>query len=210
MTPTLKHIFYLLTPFSKNNYLVGGCVRDAFLGLPIKDYDIVTDVPIDISRPILEKAGFKTKECGLEFLVLHVSKKGEQYEISNFRKDGIYADGRRPTSVEIGTIEEDARRRDLSINAIFEDPVTGKILDPTGQGLSDLKNRLIRFIGKPQDRIREDYLRLWRALRFKQKLSKLGFEFEPKTQKVIRGIFREAYENSNPERVRQEIERMIE
>lgn len=205
----LKHIFYILSQQSSNNYLVGGCVRDGFLGAESKDYDIVTDVHMDVSKPLFEEAGWKVKECGEAFLVLNISKDGEQFEIANFRKDGIYLDGRRPTEVEIGTIHDDAMRRDLTINSLYENPLTGEILDPTGKGLSDLKNKIIRFVGKPEDRIREDYLRLWRALRFKQKLSNLGFDFDPKTKKVLRTMFREAYENSNPERVREEIERML-
>jgi tRNA nucleotidyltransferase/poly(A) polymerase len=129
-----------------------------------------------------------------------------KYEVVEWKYE---RDGRKPSSVEIGTIHDDAMRRDLTINSLYENPITGEILDPTSKGLSDIKNRVIRFVGNPEDRIREDYLRLWRALRFKQKLSNLGFDFDTKTKKVLRTMFKEAYENSNPERVREEIEKMI-
>jgi poly(A) polymerase len=202
----LQHIFYLLGLHSPNNYLVGGCVRDGFLGGDIKDYDIVTDVPMDVSRKTLEDYGWKVKECGEAFLVLNVSKDGEQYEIANFRKEGVYLDGRRPANVEIGTIEEDAQRRDFTINALYENPVTGQILDPTGKGLSDIKNRVLRFIGKPKERIKEDYLRVFRFYRF---LACKELVSDVKSMKACRQYFNEAYENTTPERVRLEMERMI-
>lgn len=205
MNPKVKHIFYLLGQKSENNYLVGGCVRDSFLGIEPNDYDIVTDVPIDVSTPLFEKAGYKVKECGEAFLVLNISKDGEQFEVANFRKEGIYLDGRRPTNVEIGTIEEDAVRRDFTINAVYENPLTGKILDPTHLGLQDIKNRNLRFIGKPKDRIQEDYLRVFRFYRFLTK----GFTGDRHSLRACRTYFDEAYENTTPERVRMEIEKMV-
>lgn len=206
MNSKLKHIFHILSQFSGNNYLVGGCVRDSFLGLPIKDYDIVTDVHMDISSPEFEKNGFKVKECGEAFLVLNISKDGEQWEIANFRKDNVSLDGRRPTSVEIGTLNEDAHRRDFTINAIYEQPSTGEILDPTGKGLSDIKNKTLRFIGNPKERIKEDYLRVFRFYRF---LATKNLSPDPKSLKACRGLFNEAYEKTTPERVRLELERLI-
>lgn len=196
----------MLSLQSEENYLVGGCVRDGFLGLEPKDYDIVTDVPYDDVESILSKNGWKTKSCGEQFLVLHVSKDDEQYEIANFRKENIYLDGRRPTKVEIGTIEEDAFRRDFTVNALYENPRTGKILDPTGQGLSDIKSRTLRFIGKPKDRIKEDFLRVFRYYRF---LATKGLNSDPKSLKACREYFNEACKSTTPERIRNEIERMV-
>lgn len=202
----INHIFYLLSLHSKNNYLVGGCVRDGFLGSSPKDFDMVTDVHMDISAPLFEKAGFKVKECGEAFLVLNISKDGQQYEIANFRKEGVYLDGRRPSSVEVGTIEEDAVRRDFTINALYENPRSGEILDPTGRGLYDVKNKILRFIGKPEDRIKEDYLRVFRFYRF---LATKNLVADPKSLKACRKLFNEAYINTTPERVRLEMERLI-
>jgi len=205
MTPQLKYIFYLLSIHSKENYLVGGCVRDSFLGVESKDHDIVTDVPYGIVRDCLGGHGWNVKECGEQFLVLHVSKEGEQYEIANFRKDGVYLDGRRPTEVQIGTIEDDAVRRDFTINALYENPRTGQILDPTGKGLCDIRSRTLRFIGNPKDRIKEDYLRVFRFYRF---LKTKGLNADPKSLKACREHFNEAYLKTTPERARMEIERM--
>ena len=127
-------------------------------------------------------------------------------EIANFRKDGVTLDGRRPVEVEIGTIEEDAVRRDFTINALYENPITGQILDPTGKGLSDIKSRTLRFVGKPKDRIREDYLRVFRFFRF---LACKNLQPDIKSIKACREMFNESYENTTPERVRLELERMI-
>ena len=206
MNSKVRQILYLLGQVSRNNYIVGGCVRDGFLGLSIKDYDIVTDVHMDVSKPLLKEAGFNVKECGEAFLVLNVSKDGEQFEIGNFRKEGVYLDGRRPTQVEIGTLQEDAVRRDFTINALYENPITGEILDPTSRGLSDIKNRVLRFIGNPKDRIQEDYLRLFRFYRF---LATKNLTADPKSLKACRQFFNEAYEKTTPERVRLELERLI-
>lgn len=206
MNSRLKHIFYLLGQHSENNYLVGGCVRDSFLGGDIKDYDIVTDVHMDISAPMFEKNGWKVKECGEAFLVLNISKDGEQYEIANFRKDGVYLDGRRPTEVEVGTIQEDAMRRDFTINALYENPITGQILDPTGRGLSDIKNKVLRFIGNPKERIQEDALRVFRFYRF---LATKNLTPDPASLRSCRGQFNIAYKKTTPERVRLELERLI-
>ena len=93
------------------------------------------------------------------------------YEVTEW-SDELWSDGRRPDSVQVGTIEEDAMRRDFTINSLYLNPWTGEIHDPTGRGLEDLKNRIIRFNGKASDRIKEDYLRIFRAYRF---ASQLGF-----------------------------------
>lgn len=203
---SLLQIFMILNSQSPNNYLVGGCVRDQLLRLPVKDYDIVTDIPMEVSAALLEDNGWKVKECGEAFLVLHVSKNGEQYEIANFRKDGVYLDGRRPEKVEIGTIDEDANRRDFTINALYQDPLTGLIADPTGKGMADIGSRTLRFIGRPKDRIQEDYLRVFRFYRF---LSCKNLVPDIKSMRACRQYFNEAYEKTTAERVRLELERMV-
>ena len=197
-------IFLILNEVSKNNYLVGGCVRDELIGKTPHDYDIVTDVHMDISKPLFEENGWKVKECGEAFLVLNISKGGYQFEIANFRKDGVYLDGRRPEKVEVGTIDEDAQRRDFTINAIYQNPLTGEVKDPTGHGLQDINTRTLRFIGKPEERIAEDKLRVFRFYRFLKK----GFYPERKSLKACRRLFNDAYVETTPERVRLELEKM--
>lgn len=128
---------------------------------------------------------------------------GSKYEVVEWEYEH---DGRKPSSVEIGNIYEDAVRRDFTINALYENPLTGEILDPTGKGLSDVKGRTLRFIGNPKDRIQEDYLRVFRFYRF---LATKNLNPDVKSLKACRQFFDEAYKNTTPERVRLEMERLI-
>lgn len=201
----LLQIFMVLKNRTTKSYLVGGCVRDYILHTEPKDFDIVTDVPYDLLEKDFRDAGWKVNATGKAFLVLSISKNGRQYEIANFRKDGIYKDGRRPESVEIGTIEEDAARRDFTINALYFDLNDYETLDPTGKGKSDLEKKVLRFIGKPEERIKEDYLRIFRFYRFASK----GFRPDPKSLRAVREYFTDAYSQITPERVRSELEKMI-
>jgi len=201
----LADIFEILKQFSPHNYLVGGCVRDYMMGKDFRDLDIVTEAPIEKSKPAFKKAGWKVDETGEKFLVLSISKDHEQYEVANFRKDGVYLDGRRPESVEIGTLEEDAKRRDFTVNALYYDFDTGEVYDPNGKGRDDVENRVLRFIGKPKDRIKEDYLRVFRFYRFLTK----GFQPHIGSLRACREYFNEAYPKITPERVRGELEKMI-
>lgn len=200
----LLQIFLIVRNASQNTYLVGGCVRDMLLGKKPKDYDIVTDVAIEKIAPDLTTSGWEVKGVGDHFLVYVASKNGVQYEIANFRKESGFSDGRRPDHVEVGTLEEDAARRDFTVNSIYYDPFNGRFIDPNG-GMKDLKTRTLRFIGRPHDRIEEDYLRVFRFFRF---LAKLEFEPDKRSLKACREMFNEAYRQTNPERVRAEIERM--
>lgn len=202
----LLQIFTLLGSKPSNSFLVGGCVRDKLSSPPKapKDFDIVTDLSMDEIEVMFKDNGWDVKDQGKTFLVLGIGKEGQHYEIANFRKDGVYSDGRRPESVQIGTIEQDAARRDFTINALYWNPKVNEILDPTGKGLTDLKSKTLRFIGKPKDRIKEDYLRVFRFYRF---LSK-GYEPDPRSLSAVREFFAEAYAGTAPERVRVELERM--
>lgn len=201
----LLQIFMVLKNRTSNSYLVGGCVRDYMLHVEPKDFDIVTDIKYNQLEKDFTEAGWKVNATGKAFLVLSISKNGRQYEIANFRKDGVYKDGRRPETVEIGTIEEDAARRDFTVNALYFDLNTYETVDPTGKGKSDLEKRILRFIGKPQDRIQEDYLRVFRFYRFLTK----GFKPDPKSLRAVREYFNEAYPQVTPERVRAELEKML-
>jgi tRNA nucleotidyltransferase/poly(A) polymerase len=201
----LLQLFLLVRNASKNTYLVGGCVRDMLLGRKPKDYDIVTDANMETLRGEFDNNGWKVDAVGENFLVYAVSKEHQQFEIANFRKEAGFTDGRRPDRTEIGTLEDDAARRDFTINSIYYDPVEVKFIDPN-KGISDIKSRTLKFIGRPHDRIREDYLRVFRFYRF---LAKLGFEGHPKSLRACREMFNEAYQKTTPERVRMEIERMV-
>lgn len=159
-------------------YLAGGCVRDALLGREPKDHDIATD-----ARPPEVAAIFPgAREVGAHFGVMLVRAGGHDFEVATFREDGEYRNGRHPTSVTFAGPEEDARRRDFTINALFEDPATGEIIDLVG-GRDDLEARVIRAVGDPARRFAEDHLRLLRAVRFATVLD--GFAIEPATWEAL-------------------------
>lgn len=142
---------------------VGGCVRNALLGIPIHDIDIATDATPQRVLEIFEKQGFKTVPTGIEHGTITVISEGTPYEITTFRKD-VETDGRHAVVSFSKSVEADARRRDFTVNAIYTKP-DGKILDPLG-GMADIEARRIRFIEDPETRIREDYLRILRFFRF--------------------------------------------
>lgn len=200
----LLQVFLLLKNESANNYLVGGCVRDSLLGEKPKDFDIVTDIHMDKLEKIFTENGWSVDSVGKQFLVLFISKDGYQYEIANFRLDGNYSDGRRPDKVEIGDINTDAARRDFTVNSIYYDPINGSYIDPNN-GLKDIRDRKLKFIGRPKDRISDDFLRVFRFYRFITK----GFTPDKRSLKACRELFNKAYLKTTPERVRMEIEKMV-
>lgn len=196
-------VITILSHASRNACIVGGFVRDCILGYESKDIDFATDTPYSELQKVFKKAGFTLKEEGKEFLVLIVSKDSEMYEIANFRKDVGGSDGRHPDSVEIGTMSDDAHRRDFTINALFYNLTNGKLHDPTGFGIQDIEGTgVLRFVGNPKDRLEEDALRLWRAFRL---ASTKGLDMERRTERALRENFDECYKRSNPQRVLQEM-----
>lgn len=199
----LLEVFLLLNNESKNTYLVGGCVRDYLIYKKPNDFDIVTDVPMDIIEKIFTDNDWKVNSTGKAFLVLNISKDGQTYEIANFRKDSKTSDGRRPEKCEIGDLETDSQRRDFTVNAVYYNPINDIFIDPVN-GRNDVENRILKFIGKPNERIREDYLRVFRFYRFLTK----GFTADKKSLRACRELFQEAYENTTPERVRMELEKI--
>jgi poly(A) polymerase len=141
--------------------LAGGCVRDRLLGIEPADHDVATSaVPEQI-----ESLFKKTVPVGRRFGVIIVNDGDAPVEVATFRADGDYKDGRHPETVRFSGIEEDARRRDFTINAMFEDPVSGRIIDLVG-GREDLAAGLVRAVGDPTVRFGEDRLRILRAARF--------------------------------------------
>ena len=158
-------------------YFAGGCVRDQLLGVEPKDYDVATDAT---PAQVLELFPYG-KSVGAHFGVVVVHREGHMFEIATFRTDGSYSDGRRPETVEFSTPEEDAQRRDFTINGIFYDPVTHEVIDHVG-GRADIEAQHLRAIGDPNARLAEDYLRLLRAVRF---AARLGYEIEPNTWSAV-------------------------
>lgn len=142
-------------------YFAGGCVRDRLLGIEPEDYDVATDALPEGVREIFPHA----RGVGAAFGVVLVGSGGRTIEVATFRSDGTYADSRHPVEVTFGSAEEDALRRDFTINGLFEDPETGTVIDLVG-GQADLDERILRAIGDPEARFEEDHLRMLRAVRF--------------------------------------------
>ena len=182
-------------------YFAGGCVRDLLLRLTPKDYDVATDAPPTRVRELFPR----TQAVGQAFGVILVRHRRSTVEVATFRSDGAYEDGRRPAAVTFTTAEEDAKRRDFTINGLFLDPLDGdRVIDHVG-GQEDLKGRRLRAIGDPDERFREDHLRLLRALRF---AARFGLEVEPATADAIR---RRAslLKGISPERIADELRKML-
>ena len=157
----------------------GGCVRDALLGRPVKDIDIATSATPDQVEALF--AG-QTVAVGKAFGVVLVRRGGFSFDVATFRTDGAYEDGRHPDRVTFATPEGDAQRRDFTVNGLFCEPEEGGgVIDFVG-GLADIEARVIRAIGEPAARFREDHLRMLRAARF---ASVLGFAVEPGTRAAV-------------------------
>jgi poly(A) polymerase len=158
-------------------YFAGGCVRDLLSGTAPKDIDIATDARPDV----VQKLFARTYAVGAHFGVIVVLENGFQFEVATFRSDGAYIDGRHPVEVHFATAEEDAARRDFTINGMFFDPEKEEVIDFVG-GRADLERRLLRAIGDPAQRFAEDRLRMLRAVRF---ATVLGFEIDPATWEAV-------------------------
>jgi poly(A) polymerase len=159
-------------------YFAGGCVRDWLRGEDPTDFDVATDAGVDAVRKLFPR----TVPVGAQFGVVLVLIDEQPIEVATFRADAEYLDGRRPVSVRPATPDEDARRRDFTINGMFRDPDSGAVLDFVG-GQADLAAHVIRAIGDPAERFREDRLRMLRAVRL---AARLGYTIDPATMDAIR------------------------
>lgn len=200
MKSTSIQIIETLRKAGFDAYMAGGCVRDMLLGVEPKDIDIVTSAKPNEIEDLLEH----TIPIGKEFGVILTVKNGYKFEVATFRSDSGYSDGRRPDAIEFTNAKEDALRRDFTINALFYDPIEEKIHDFVG-GEKDLNERLIRFIGEPEDRIKEDHLRMLRAVRFK---NNFGFQYHPDTYNAIKK-HANLIARISKERIRDELNKMM-
>lgn len=177
-------------------YWVGGCVRDMIMRRTPRDYDVATNAAPDQILALFPKA----LAVGKDFGVVQVVIDGEPHDVATFRRDVSYEDSRHPTSVVFTSAEEDARRRDFTINGLFYDPLTEIVIDYVG-GQKDIDGRLIRAIGRPEERFAEDALRMLRAIRF---ASVLEFAVDPATLSAIRDMA-PRITNISAERIQQEL-----
>lgn len=182
------------------SYLAGGCVRDLLLNKAPQDYDIATSAkPDDIQRIFSH-----TVSVGAQFGVILVIIDGEPFEVATFRFDGPYLDGRRPSHVRYGTLQEDILRRDFTINGMIYDPIAERIIDLV-DGKKDLERRCIRAIGDPYERFEEDRLRMIRAIRF---AASLDFNIDGTTFSAIK-LFASTVTQISWERIGDEITRIL-
>lgn len=199
---TFNHWWIHKTFGPKQWYYVGGCVRDRLMGRTPKDYDIATDLTPDEVEALFVAAGHRVVRTGEGFGgVTLVGPEGERIECTTYRADGVYLDARRPSEVRFAkTIQEDLSRRDFTANAMAEDPITGDLVDPYG-GANDIRRGIIRCVGDPNERFREDALRILRAARF---AAQLRFEVERETKAAMTKNFANLL-TLPVERVREEI-----
>ena len=180
--------------------LAGGCVRDMLLRLAPADFDVATSATPDQVQALFRRVHM----VGAKFGVAMVLEGRQRIEVTTFRSDVSYSDGRRPDAVAFTSAREDALRRDFTINGMFYDPLAEQVVDYVG-GQQDLRAGLIRAIGEPERRFAEDYLRMLRAVRFSQRF---GFALEPATAAAIRHHAPKITQISG-ERIREEMEKML-
>ena len=193
-------IIHKLRKAGHEAYFVGGCVRDEVLRIAPKDYDIATS-----ARPeVVMKLFKKTIPVGVQFGVILVVERGENFEVATFRSDGEYLDSRRPQEVHFSNAKEDVLRRDFTINGLLYDPRTKKIMDYVG-GLKDIREKVLRTIGDPRKRFAEDKLRLIRAIRF---ACRFNFSLQPETFRAIREAAGQINKVSQ-ERIRDELVKIL-
>jgi len=161
--PASQRIARLLTDAGHQALFVGGCVRNALLNAPVNDIDISTDACPTRVMELAQAAGIKAVPTGIDHGTVTLVEQGIPFEVTTFRKD-VETDGRRAVVAFADTVREDAVRRDFTMNALYCD-ASGTVVDPLG-GLPDLVARHVRFIENPEQRIREDYLRILRFFRF--------------------------------------------
>src|SRR5215468_5118215 len=177
MEKTARQIAQRLRERGHIAYFAGGCVRDMVRGLAAKDFDVATDATPDIVQNIFPH----TYAVGAHFGVVVVVENGFNFEVATFRSDGAYLDHRHPVKVRFSSPEEDAKRRDFTINGMFFDPEKNEVIDFVG-GRADLKAKSVRAIGDPAARFNEDRLRMLRAVRF---ATVLDYKIDNETWKAL-------------------------
>src|SRR5213596_1730376 len=181
-------------------YFAGGCVRDIVRRVTPKDYDVATSA----TPETVQKLFPRTFAVGAHFGVIIVLENGFQFEVATFRSDDAYIDGRHPTAVHFSSPEEDARRRDFTINGMFYDPVAEEVIDLVG-GRADIDAKLMRAIGDPAQRFAEDRLRMLRAVRF---ATALDYQIDERTWDALVASASSINQISG-ERIRDEVVRIF-
>ena len=198
-------VFAMLSDAGYQVYAVGGCVRNALMGVAVSDVDMSTDATPDQVVQMAKVVGLKAIPTGIDHGTITVVSGGIPHEITTFRKD-VATDGRRAVVAFSKNVKDDARRRDFTMNALYVDR-DGEVLDPLG-GMADLKARVLRFIDDPTQRIREDYLRILRYFRFHAWYGDPGSGMDPDALAAIAETF-EGLAQISKERVGSEILKLL-
>ena len=196
MEKTAREIARRLRERGHIAYFAGGSVRDMVRGLPAKDFDIATDATPEIVQKIFPR----TYAVGAHFGVIVVTENGINFEVATFRSDGAYLDHRHPTDVKFSSPEEDAKRRDFTINGMFFDPQKDEVIDFVG-GRNDIEAKIVRAIGDPGKRFEEDRLRMLRAVRF---ATTLDYKIDNQTWEALVASA-ESINEISAERIRDEL-----
>ncbi|MGI6033754.1 MAG: CCA tRNA nucleotidyltransferase [Coriobacteriales bacterium] len=184
-------------------YVVGGCVRDAILGRVPNDWDVTTSARPEQTKAAAHAAGFKTADTGIKHGTVTVIVDHEPFEVTTYRSDGAYSDGRHPDEVRfLDSLEGDLARRDFTVNALAYNPSVGLVDEFDGVG--DLNRRVLRAVGEPHRRFEEDALRILRGIRFS---AQLEFALEKGTAQAIHDD-RMLLEKISAERIASEIEKL--
>lgn len=198
--PAVSLIISILEKEGYEAYAVGGCVRDTILGRIPDDWDITTSALPEQVKSIFRR----TIDTGIKHGTVTVRMKGRGYEVTTYRIDGVYTDSRHPQSVTFtSSLTEDLKRRDFTINAMAYNPKSG-LADPFG-GMHDIENKIIKCVGKAEERFGEDALRILRAVRF---AAQLGFDIESGTERAMSELA-PTLVNISKERIRTELEKLI-
>ncbi|MDD3886699.1 MAG: hypothetical protein PHI35_07500, partial [Victivallaceae bacterium] len=194
-------------------YIVGGAVRDLLLGRSPKDYDISTAASPEEVRAVFGRR--MARIIGKRFRLVHVTSRGVIYEVSTFRQAPEAESQRKlkkplPENMitsdnSFGTAEEDAWRRDFTVNALFYDPMQDEIVDFTGQGVEDIEHKVVRAIGEPKLRFEEDPVRMLRALKL---VGQYGFELDEKTENALFESL-DLIRHASPSRLSLELEKVL-
>ena len=204
--PASQAVCQALTDAGHQAWFVGGCVRDALMDLPVGDIDIATDAHPEDTLRHARAAGLKAIATGLDHGTITVISAGQPHEVTTFRRD-VETDGRHAVVAFSDRMEEDARRRDFTMNALYAAP-DGRVRDPLGLGLADLAARRLRFIEDPARRIREDYLRILRFFRFHARFADPAEGFDAETLAAI-AENADGLEGLSRERVGAEITKLL-
>src|SRR5438445_11165387 len=181
-------------------YFAGGCVRDMVRGLAVKDFDVATDATPNIVQKIFSH----TYAVGAKFGIIVVVENGFNFEVATCRSDGAYLDHRHPVDVRFSSPEEDARRRDFTINGMFFDPEKNEVIDFVS-GRDDLKAKVVRAIGDAAQRFSEDRLRMLRAVRF---ATVLDYKIDDQTWEALVAKA-DSINEISAERIREELVRIF-